>query len=213
MQQLLKCHFAHIRFYLCFLFLLLLLCFGIAGCLRAPPSFFAARKVCNRFFLSKTRRMVPAEQTKSRQARWAVPRERAADFACAAPSAAQCTLYVCECVWYTWTILFFTCLFILPWRGYFQFNHTFAELKRRAVYNFLMSWSTGKLKELSLFICQSICLFYGSYYNSILTMIYIMLGVKYSFIYWLNFITSIQPYPGHLNFIFFVVIFPLSARV
>lgn len=89
--------------------------FWHCGMSASTANFFAGRKVCNSFFLSKTRHMVPTKQTKSRRARWAVTRERAADFACIVST----TMYsvcvrvfpcVCECVWYvlahTWTILF-----------------------------------------------------------------------------------------------------------
>lgn len=36
-----------------FMFVLLLLCFGIAGCLRAQPTFLQAAKYATAFFLAK----------------------------------------------------------------------------------------------------------------------------------------------------------------
>lgn len=87
--------------------------FWHCGMSASTANFFAGRKVCNSFFLSKTRHMVPTKQTKSRRARWAVTRERAADFACTVSTTmySVCVrVFACVCNTHLhihiWTILF-----------------------------------------------------------------------------------------------------------
>lgn len=129
-----------------FMFVLLLLCFGIAGCLRAQPTFLPAAKYATAFFLAKLATW--CQQSKQKAGERDGPWHAKEPPILHAPSAPQCTLsvYVCSrvCVIHTCTYMddFVFIRFLFHFRRCIHFGDTFATPKGDC---YFLSASTGEV--------------------------------------------------------------------